>query len=142
MKVLILSCILLGLGACTAPITKDQLRKQPAQKSSFEVDKPYQQVFAGLLKQTRACYLNKPTVHQITVVGNRDNGEKTANITIEEVYAMAEHDAYLMIDLVSKGKNMTQVSVYASKTDAKNEVKSVKAWALQGSQQCDVSWLS
>ena len=142
MRVLILICSFLGFAACTAPITKDHLREQAPHKVNFEIDQPYQQVFSDLLAKTRACYLNKPTVRQITVVGNRDNGKKTANIIIEEVYAMAERDAYLLIDIVSKTKNLTQVSVYASTVKAKNEIESVKSWALQGSDKCDVRWLS
>ncbi|MCF6320086.1 MAG: hypothetical protein L3J83_12570 [Proteobacteria bacterium] len=141
MRVLILLCSFFGFAACTAPITKDQLRQHAPQKINFEVDQPYQQVFAGLLAKTRACYLDKPSVRQITVVGNRDNGTKTANIAVEEVYAMAEQDAYLLIDVVSKAKNLTQVSVYASTVKAKNEIKSVKSWALEGSEKCEVTWL-
>jgi len=142
MRVLILLSCFLGLSACVAPITKDQLRQHSNHKVSFEVKQPYQQVFSGLLAQTRNCYLDKAQVRQITVVGNRDNGKKTANITVEEVYAMAEHDAYLVIDLVSKNKHLTQVSAYASTVKAKNEVKSVKTWVLENSKKCNVSWLS
>ena len=142
MRVLILLGCFLGLSACVAPITKDQLRQESNHKVSFEVKRPYQQVFSDLLAQTRSCYLDKAQVRQITVVGNRDNGKKTANITVEEVYAMAEHDSYLVIDLVSKNKNLTQVSAYASTVKAKNEVKSVKTWALENSKKCNVSWLS
>ena len=142
MRVLILVGCFLGLNACVAPITKDQLRQESSHKVDFEVNQPYQQVFSQLLAQTRSCYRDKPQVRQITVVGNRDNGKKTANITIEEVYAMAGHDAYLVIDVVSKKDNLTQVSAYASTVKAKDEVRSVKSWALENSKKCHVSWLS
>lgn len=136
----LLSCLLL-LNACVAPITKDQLRQQASYKVDFEVKRPYQEVFSDLLAQTRTCYLNKEQKRQITVVGNRDNGLKTGNITVEEVYAMAEHDAYLVIDLASKNKNLTQVSAYIATSNAQKEVNSVKSWALGESKTCDISWL-
>lgn len=142
MRVLILAICFLALSACVAPITKDHLRQNAGHKVDFEVKRPYQQVFSQLLAQTRSCYLNKAQVRQITVVGNRDNGRKTANITVEEVYAMAEHDAYLVIDLISKNENLTKVSAYISTIKAKNEVNSVKTWALENSKECSVSWLS
>jgi len=142
MRVLILVACFLGLSACVAPITKDQLRQNSKHTVDFEIKRPYQQVFSQLLAQTRKCYLDKPQVRQITVVGNRDNGKKTANITVEEVYAMAEHDAYLVIDVVSKNENLSQVSAYVSTVKAKDEVDSVKSWVLQNSKECKVSWLS
>jgi len=142
MRVLILVGCFLGLSACVAPITKDQLRQESSHKVDFEVKRPYQQVFSQLLAQTRSCYRDKSQVRQITIVGNRDNGKKTANITVEEIYAMAEHDAYLVIDVVSKKDNLTQVSAYASTVKAKDEVRSVKSWALENSKKCNVSWLS
>ena len=136
----VVSCFL-ALSACVAPITKDQLRQHASNKVDFEVNRPYQQVFSDLLGQTRSCYLNKEQKRQITVVGNRDNSLKTANITIEEVYAMAGHDAYLVIDLMSKNENLTQVSAYVASGKARNEMMSVKAWALQENNKCDVQWL-
>ena len=142
MRVLIIVVCFLGLAACTAPITKDHLRQQAAENINFEVKQPYQQVFADLLAKTRACYLHKPTVRQITVVGDRDNGKKIANITVEEVYAMAEHDAYLVIDVVSKTESVTQVSAYIARKEAANEIKALKSWVLDGSKKCEVSWLS
>lgn len=142
MRILIVMCSLLVMTACSAPITKDHLRQQASEKTQFEVAKPYQQVFAKILSQTRACYSQKPSVRQITVVGLRDNGKKTANVVVKEVYALAGEDAYLVIDVVSKTRVLTQVSVYASQNAAKKEVESVKSWALEGSEQCDVSWLS
>ena len=141
----VVSCFL-ALSACVAPMTKDQLRQHASNKVDFEVNRPYQQVFSDLLGQTRLCYLNKEQKRQITVVGNRDNSLKTANIIVEEVYAMAGHDAYLVIDLMSKNENLTQVSAYVASTyfsnnSARNEMMSVKAWALQENNKCDVQWL-
>jgi len=141
MRVSILIVCFLFLSGCVAPITKDQLRQHSSYKVDFEINKPYQQVFSDLLRQTRVCYLNKPTKRQITVVGNRDNGKKIGNIMVEEVYAMAEHDAYLLIDVVSKTENLTTVSAYIS-AKAQEEVDSVKAWATENSKECHVKWLS
>jgi len=142
MRILIVMYSLLIMAGCSAPITKDHLRQQASERTQFEVAKPYQQVFATILSQTRACYSQRPSVRQITVVGLRDNGKKTANVVVEEVYALTGRDAYLVIDVVSKSEVLTQVSVYASPNAAMKDVKSVRSWVLEGSEQCDVSWLS
>ena len=132
---------ILFLSACIAPISKEELRHQANYKIDFEVERPYQQVFSDLLAQTRTCYLNKPQVRQITVVGDRDNALKTAIITVEEVYAMAGHDAYLVIDVTSKNENLTQVSAYLSRGKDAKEVSSIKSWAKKENNTCDVNWL-
>lgn len=120
---------LLALTACSAPITKDSIRHDPVYTKTVSVDKPYQIVFADLLKKSRACYLDQPFKKQLTLVGNRDNGKKTANITLEYVYAMAEHDVIMMVDITSVEKNKTQVNVYTSDKSYKPKVDRVGEWA-------------
>jgi len=142
MRVYILFLCLLAINACVAPITIDQLRSNGGHNISFEVNQPYQKVFADLLAQTRACYLNQPQVRQITVVGNRDNANKTGNITVEEVYAMAEHDAYLVIDVLSKNEKLTNVEAYIADKRAKAELESIKSWLSAKENKCEVKWLS
>ncbi len=115
---------------CSAPITKESVRQDSAYKTSFVVSQPYQQVFDVLLKRSQACYLDRPNSKQLTLVGNRDNGKKTANIVLEYVYAMAEHDVILLVDIRAQQDAQTlpaktqaaktQVNVYASR---KGDVK-------------------
>lgn len=127
MKYLLLIC-LLTLVAC-APITKQSIRQAPAYSVSFTVSQPYQQVFDVLLKRSQACYLDQPTSKQLTLVGNRDNGKQTANITMEYVYAMAEHDVILMLDIVAGEDNkQTKVNVYASRKGDVKKVDIIQKW--------------
>ena len=137
---IIASCFL-TLNACVAPVSKDQLRQHAIHKVDFEVNRSYQQVFTALLTQTRKCYLDKEQKRQITVVGNRDNGLKTANITIEEVYAMAEHDAYMVIDITYQNENLSTVSAYGSRRNSSEEIMSIKSWAMNENDTCKVNWL-
>jgi len=138
----LLALILCFFVACTAPISKKVLREKPAYSVKFEVNKQYQRIFQSLLDQTRACYLHKPLKHQITVVGKRNNADKTANIVVEHVYAMANHDAYLMIDFKSLDEGRTEVEVYTSDSQANKEVDGIKSWATSSDTQCYASWLS
>jgi len=126
--------------ACSLkPITKETVRSNAEYQLEFTVDKPYQQVFADLLANTKACYLLKPTSsEQLTVDGKRNNGKKSANITVEHVYAMAEHEVYLLIDLVSNTDNSTGVVAYTSDYSARKRINAVKAWATSNDKSCQV----
>ena len=115
------------LAAC-APVTKETLRQDPAYISVFSVNQPYQEVFDRLLKKSRSCYLDKPTSAQLTLVGNRNNGDRTANITLESVYAMAEHDVLLMLDIQYEQDDQTKVRVYASNKRDKRKVDIIEEW--------------
>ncbi|MDH3326541.1 MAG: hypothetical protein OEM38_07485 [Gammaproteobacteria bacterium] len=127
MKYLILMSLVV-LTACSGPITKESIRQNPAYATTFSVKQSYQQVFDNLLKQSRTCYLNQPTTKQLTVVGSRDNGTKTANITLEYVYAMAEHDVILMLDMTYEADKQTLVNVYASHKGDKNKADIIGKW--------------
>ena len=127
MKYLLIISIFV-LVACTAPISKESIRTNPAYATTFSVNQPYQQVFDKLLKNTRTCYLDKPTKVQLTLEGNRDNAKKTANITMEYVYAMAEHDVILMLDMTSEENGITRVNVYASRKGDKPKADIVEKW--------------
>ena len=127
MKYLILVS-LLALAAC-APITKQNIHTDPAYSNTFTVSQPYQQVFDVLLKRSQACYLDRPTSKQLTLVGNRDNRNKTANITMEYVYAMAEHDVVMMIDITAGDDNkQTQISVYAHRRADVKKAELFEKW--------------
>ena len=125
------------LSACTVkPITQDSIRSAPAHKVSFSVDRPYQQVFADVLDNTRNCFSRKPTQDQLFVTGKKDIGKKTANVRVELVYAKKSHDVHFMIDLVSNSANKTTVNVYTSDDDAKGNVDAVKLWVTNKSKAC------
>lgn len=127
------------LSACTVkPITQDSIREAPAHKISFSVDRPYQQVFADVLDNTRNCFSRQPTQDQLFVTGKKDNGKKTANIRVELVYAKKSHDVHFMVDLVSDSANKTTVTAYTSDNDAKGNVDAVKLWAANKSKACVV----
>ena len=127
--------LLLALGACSGPITKDSIRLDPAYSTIFNVDKPYQQVFDKLLKKSQSCYLDQPNSKQLTLVGNRDNGKKTANITLEYVYAMAEQDVILMLDIRAVEDRKTTVNVYASKKHDTTEANRFEKWLANSAEQ-------
>lgn len=141
-RFLIPVCILMMvlLPACSVkPITKQSVRENPEYQLEFSVQKPYQQVFADILANTKACYLLKPTSsEQLTVDGKRNNANKTANITVEHVYAMAEQEVYLMVDLVSKSESETVVTAYTSDYSARTRVDVVKAWVISNEKACKV----
>ena len=120
--------LILLLTACAAPVTKESIRSHAAYSTTHAVNQPYQKVFASLLKQSRNCYLNKPTDTQLTLVGNKNNGAKTANITLEYVYAKLEHDVIVMIDLKRESVDKTTVNVYTSRKNEKSKVDVVKKW--------------
>ena len=129
MTVLLMSC-------ATPPITKEYIRNNPVEKSAFIVNKPYQEVFATLLAQSRACYRDTPFKEQLIVSGNRNNADKNANISISHVYAMAEQDVYIMIDLSAMSPNQTSVVAYTSDAKARAKLKIIKQWALDNSKKC------
>jgi len=131
MKYPILPFVVLSVllfSACSAPVSKDSIRLEPAYSTSFMVNKPYQHVFAVLLKRSQACYLERPTSRQQTLVGNRDNGKKTANITLEYVYAMAGRDVILMVDIKAEQADKTRVNVYASRKDDVKKADIFEKW--------------
>jgi len=127
MKYLLLG-YLLFLGACSGPITKENIRLSSAYSTTFSIEQPYQKLFAEILAKSRACYLNTPTKTQLTLVGSRNNADKTANITLEYVYAMAEHDVILMIDFLSEQDNSTKITVFASNKSDKKKADIVRDW--------------
>jgi len=116
------------LAACTGPVTKDNIRQNPVYSKTFSVNQAYQQVFDVLLKNSQSCYLNRPSSIQLTLVGNRDNGNKTANITLEYVYAMAEQDVILMLDITALRDEETRVNVYASRKGDAAKVDIIQKW--------------
>ena len=129
-QIIILSLLLLSIciSACSGPITKQKIRQDPAYSTSFTVNQPYQRVFDVLLKRSQFCYLDQPTSKQQTLVGNRDNGKKAANITLEYVYAMAEHDVILMLDITAEEETKTRVNVYASRKGDAEKVDIIQKW--------------
>ena len=125
-----------GLIFGTAPVTKDNIRTLAAEKTTFEVNKPFQQVFANMMSASKQCYLYKHTREQMTVAGEKNNRDKTANIRIEHIYAMKPHEMYIMVDVKSLTDNKTQVDVYNKDESAKDSLKNYQIWATKKPDKC------
>ncbi len=127
----------LSIGACSIkPITEKSIRATPTFKISFNVDRPYQQVFADFLDNTRECFSRKSTQEQLFVSGQRDNGKKTAYIKVEHIFAKLEHNVHFLIDLTSESKNKTAVTAYTSESGGEDNVMAVKLWADKNNKTC------
>ena len=88
-----------------------------------------------MLANGQTCYLSRPADQQLTFVGQKDLGKKTANITMEYIYAMAEHDVILMADLVSVDETSTNVTIYTSDLNRKADVGLMANWAIESNQE-------
>jgi len=134
---LILLVVGLSVSACSIkPITVESIRATPTYKVSFSVDRPYQQVFADLLDNTRECFSRKPTQDQLFVTGKKNNGNKIANIQVVYVYGKLEQNVHFMMDLKSESSKKTTVTAYTSERNASGKVNAVKLWANNESKAC------
>jgi len=136
---IVFAVVVLSAAACSIkPITQESIRATPEYKLSFSVDRPYQQVFADLLDNTRSCFSRVVTQEQLYVAGKKDIGAKTANIIVEHLYAKLEHNVHFMIDLKSESTNKTAVVAYISDSGEEAKVNAVKAWANNSNKECEV----
>ncbi len=125
---------LFGVGA--EPVTEENIRINSAHKTTFEIEKPFQDVFANLMSASKQCYLDKAFVEQITVAGEKNNSNKTGNIRIEHVYAMKPHEMYIMVDITSVDANKSTVTVYNADDAAQESLENYQQWALAKPEKC------
>ena len=127
-----------ALGALfgSEPVTKNNIRDGVTNIVSFEVNKPFQTVFSNLMSASNKCFLDQPFNEQITVWGERNNSNNTANIRIQHVYAKKSREMYIMVDIASIGDKQSKVSVYSPDSNAVESMKRYKTWANNKPETC------
>jgi hypothetical protein len=137
-QIIVACCIGLGVSAC-APMTDDMLRKVDEQKQrSFNVDSDFHAVFQAMLDKSRACFLNVPGDAQYTVVGNRIEPGRSAEIVVAEVYGPKSREALMLIDVIAINQSETQVRSYHSSRRMDDYVANLRVWLTDPNGSCEL----
>ena len=130
--------VLVGLGVVFGkePVTRDNMPEKAAHTATFTVDKGLLETFGNLMQASKQCYLYQPFDEEITVWGEKNNGKRTGNIRIEHVWAMAEHEMFIMIDMKEVDGKSTEVVVYNKDDTAQESLKQFPEWAKKVPDHC------
>lgn len=136
MRHIIVVAVLAIIASACAPVTETTLRQSEDKQRSFNIDQRYQTVFQTILDKSRACFLEIPGPSQFTVVGNRVNRDKVAEVVVAEVFGPKSREVLMLIDVIYLNDQETQVRSYHSSRRADLYVANIRAWLDKENSSC------
>lgn len=124
------------LPAC-APSTAGGVRAMgPARQVSFVAPENYQAVYRKVLEQERKCYQGGMITAQMVVQGDLYHDTKSGTVTVA-LHGAAGVDTYQVIDITAIDDNRTRVVGHYALGPVDQYGKTLKAWVIDNSVECD-----
>ena len=120
--------------AC-APITSQSIGVGHAVATDIRVSEPYQAVFKRVANQLRQCQFYTPMGAQHTVVGEKHNHLRQANIRLIRLYGPTSQDVSMLIKVEAISDTESSVGIHATFPYRKS-ARAARAWASGESLDC------